>query len=208
MTHWRLPRKAHRWACSRASVGRDHKAQSAPTRASRSFEARESYKWQQSYTVAGQLQQQCDGTRVVSVVDHEGDIYELLCQASQPDQSDILIRARHLQRLDVRGDKPRKLIDRLKACPMAGQRALSIPRRGNVAARTATMAVRYTPMTFKPPKDETHLPSVRLDVIHTTEIDPPADVQPLTWTLLTTVPTDSFDAARERAVMVCHPLAD
>src|SRR5699024_10677435 len=54
------------------------------------------------------------------------------------------------------------------------------------------------PVTFQAPKGKSHLPSVTLDAIHTTEINPPAGVQPLAWTLLTSVPTDSFEAACER----------
>lgn len=167
-------------------------------RAKRALTDKESRKWQASHAVATQLQQQCNGTRVVSVADREGDIYELLLDASDPAQADVLVRAHHLRRFEISGPQRHKLIDKLKTCPVAGRRDLAIPPRGSVAARTAHMAVRYAPVKLKPPKDKPHLPPVTLYAVHTTEINPPAGVQPLAWTLLTSVPTDTFDAACER----------
>ncbi|MBI2565623.1 MAG: hypothetical protein HYV63_01145 [Candidatus Schekmanbacteria bacterium] len=40
----------------------------------------ESYRWLLSYQRATELAQRCEGTRVVSVCDREGDIFELFDQ--------------------------------------------------------------------------------------------------------------------------------
>lgn len=73
-----------------------------------------------------------------------------------------------------------------------------MPRRGKFAARTARMSVRHARVTFQPPKSKANQQPVTLYVVHTTEVDPPTGIKPLTWTLLTSVPTDTFEQACER----------
>ncbi|MFB6358113.1 MAG: IS4 family transposase [Thiohalorhabdaceae bacterium] len=155
---------------------------------------KESGKWFVSHQRAGELQGQLDGTRVVSVADREGDCFELLADAQQAGAADILVRAQHARKLAGGG----RLMDHLDAQPQQGEIERHVPARGNQPARTARMAVRFDRVTVTPPTGKGNLAPVTLDAVRTTEIDPPAGIRPLAWTLLTTVATETVAEAQER----------
>lgn len=163
---------------------------------SRAVGAKESTKWLGSHARAGALQGQLEGTRVVSVADREGDTFELLAAAQQPGAADILVRAQHARQLAGGG----RLMSHLDAQPQQGEVELHVPPKGNQPARTARMAVRFARVTVAPPqgKGQGNPAPVTLDAVRTTEIDPPAGTQPLDWTLVTTVATETFAQAQER----------
>lgn len=162
----------------------------------RDFDNKESGKWLDSHASASALQHQLgETTRVVSVCDREGDIYELLTAAGQPGAADVLARVQHDRAL---ADGASRLIAHMDALDAAGVQEVAVPRRGNQKARTARMAVRFARVTLKPPKAKHHQEPVTVNAIRTTELDPPAGARPLGWTLLTTVPTDTLEQACER----------
>ncbi|MFP4183674.1 MAG: IS4 family transposase [Halorhodospira sp.] len=162
----------------------------------RDLDNKESGKWLDSHLRASQLQQQLGaGTRVVSVADREGDLFDLLAAAGQGEAADLLVRAKHDRALADGSGRLNAYLDGLDA---AGVQELTIPRRGNQKARTARMAVRFDRVTLKPPQNKRKDPPVTVYAIRTTEIDPPEGAQPVTWTLLTTVPTTTLEAACER----------
>mgnify|MGYP006428947603 CR=1 FL=1 len=161
----------------------------------RDFSDKESGKWLDSHLAASQLQEQLPESRVVSVADREGDLYELLLEANRPERADLLARLRKNRNL-AHGSG--KLIETLDAQPPGATVELSIPRRRNQPARTARLAVRWQRVTIPPPKNKRDLDTVTLDAVRATEIDPPEQVHPLEWTLLTTVPTASAQDACER----------
>jgi hypothetical protein len=91
-----------------------------------------------------------------------------------------------------------KLSDYLIDCPEAGIQEISVPRRGSRPARTARLSIRYGAVTLAPPKQKPDESAIPVWVIHAEELDTPNEGEPLSWVLLTTAPTDSFDAACER----------
>jgi len=162
----------------------------------RGLDDKESGKWLDSHQRASQLQEQLGAaTRVVSVADREGDLFELLAAAQPGDAADVLVRAKHNRAL---ADGAGRLTAYLDGLDAAGVHELAIPRRGNQRARTARMAVRFARVTLAPPKAKAGQAPVTVHAIRTTEIEPPPGARPLTWTLLTTVPTESLEAACER----------
>ena len=142
------------------------------------------------------MEDQLDGTRVVSVADREGDTFELLAAAQQPGAADILVRAQHTRQLAGGGRR----MSHLDAQPQQDEAELHVAPKGNQPARTARMAVRFARVTVAPPqtKGRTNHAPVTLDAVRTTEIDPPAGTQPLARTLVTTVATVTFAKAQER----------
>ncbi|WP_338072305.1 IS4 family transposase [Halorhodospira halochloris] len=157
---------------------------------------KESGKWTDSHQRASELQQQLDtGTRVVSVADREGDLFELLTAATDPERADLLVRAKHDRPL---ADGSGRLFGHMKALDAAGVQELTLPKRGNQKARTTRMAVTFDRVTLQPPKNKRGQEPVTLDVIRTTEINPPKGAQPVTWTLLSTVPVETLEDACER----------
>ena len=161
----------------------------------RNLDNKESGKWLDSHDRATQLQKQLQASRVVSVADREGDIYELLRNAAKPEAADILVRAQHTRRL-VGGQG--RLHAHLDAQPPDAAVELNIPARHNQPARIARLAVRYQRVTLQPPKSKRDLGTIELDAVQATEMEPPDGVQGLKWTLLTTVPTTTAEAACER----------
>src|SRR6266851_493402 len=73
-------------------------------------------------------------------------------------------------------------------------------RRGPQAARDATLALRFCPLTLCPPRHRQRegLPAVALWAVQVQEVDPPTDVTPIEWLLLTTVAVETVDDAIER----------
>ena len=176
---------------------RDPEAQGqSAQRARRPLEEKESHKWLKSYQATCALAQGLEGTRVVSVGDREADLYDLFVEATRPGaECDVLVRAERTRRMTAEHGP---LWDHMAEVPVAGVLRLKIPRRGNQPAREAKMAVRHAPVTLKAPKRKSELPEVALWAVWSQEIDPPEGARPLEWMLLTSVPTDTFEAACER----------
>ena len=122
----------------------------------RALDDKESGKWLDSHGRASQLQAGLDGTRVVSVADREGDLFELLHASQRPEAADILVRAQHSRQL---ADGGGRLMEHLDAQPWSAELEHHIPHRGNQAARTARMAVRFDRVTLAPPKSKRALPA-------------------------------------------------
>ena len=161
----------------------------------RNLDNKESGKWLDSHHAASRLQEQLPSTRVVSVGDRESDIYELLLAARPAEAADALVRARQDRRLAGSGAK----IDaHLEARAPDAEVELNVPQRHNQPGRIARLAVRYERVTLQPPKNKRRLGTVELDVVQAKEINPPEGVDGLKWTLLTTVPTTTAEAACER----------
>ena len=86
------------------------------------------------------------------------------------------------------------------AQPGIEHRLLKVPRRGPQAARDAPLALRLCPVTLGPPRHRQRegLPAVALWAVQVQAVDPPTDVQPIAWLLLTTGAVETVDAALER----------
>jgi hypothetical protein len=129
----------------------------------------------------------------VSVGDREADVYDLFL-AERPAGVDLLIRAAWDRA--VEGPQPH-LWAALAALPRLGRRSVDIPRRAGQPARTATLELRATPVTLRPPRHRATagLPPVPVTAVWAIETDPPPDVEPIEWLLLTTLPVTTVDRA-------------
>ena len=165
------------------------------------IEDKESWKWVESYRAVSAIQQRCRRTALVVVADREADIHEVFAeQAQTPHGAQLLIRAER--------SRNRKVLDEHESCeflwtileqqPVIGARDILIPPSEKRAARQATLAVRSTAVTLRPPRRKPHLPAVRVSAVLARETDPPADVEALEWMLLTTVEVKDKDDAYER----------
>ena len=184
------------WARDPKEAGKRYKRKSLP------IEAKESMKWLNSYRAVAEVQRLCPETTLVSVGDREADIYELFVEAFRTQPGPELLvrlersRSRKVQAED--GESYEFLWDRMGEERLAGQVDVDVPRRGARAARTARLEVRFAQLTLKPPKAKT-LEPVTIWAVHAIEVDCPDGAgKPLEWMLLTTMPTASFDDARER----------
>jgi len=162
------------------------------------IEGTEALRWLTSHTQVSRLQALIPGTRVVSVTDREGDIFELFERGRQhPHAADFLVRANRSRqrRVVVGADRP-LLWDHLEAQPVVAEQTLKIPGKGGRKARVATLSVRHTPVTLAPPKAYRG-PPLNLWAVHVLETDPPPDHEPVEWLLLTTVAVETIEDALE-----------
>jgi len=148
------------------------------------------------------IQGQPPGPRLVTVGDSEADMFELFDHARQL-ETDLLIRA--AQNRTVCAPEVGLLWQVVEKQPIAGHLKVQVSPRNEQPAREATVAVRYTSLTLRPPQHlRTLLKPLSLYAVFAQEIDPPATVEPLSWLLLTTVPVGTFDNAVERIHWYCQ----
>jgi len=162
----------------------------------RALEAKESVRWLRSLQQLERLQSQCPNTRLVSVGDREADIYELFVWAREkPGRPALLIRA---ERDRLLAQSQEHLTQHLAQQPVAGHLELHVPSRGQRAARLARLSVRFAAVELRPPKRKTQMGTVRVWAVRAREDNPPAQVEPLCWDLLTTCRVEDFDGAIEK----------
>lgn len=161
---------------------------------------KESYKWLTALDET--VKWQPEGTRLVTVGDSEADLFELFNHARKR-ETDLLVRAG--QDRAVCEPEVGLLWSVAEKQPVAGHLKVQVSKRDEHPAREATVAVRYTSLVLRPPQHlRTQMKPLSLYAVFAQEIDLPADVEPLCWLLLTTVPVSSFDNAVERIHWYCQ----
>ena len=154
------------------------------------IEHKESYKWLRSFAAAAGVQRQCPNSLVVSVGDREADIYELFAQAQHRGAGcKLLVRACH-PRLLAQEQGP--LWEYVSQQPLAGHSSVNVPRRDQRPARVALLEVRFAAVQLRAPVRKAGLGEVALWAVRACETNPPAGVQALDWTLLTTLAVTSL----------------
>jgi hypothetical protein len=173
---------------------------------------RESLLWGQ---VIDQVGPPAEGVHWVHVMDRGADNFEVYCHCRQQ-QADWVVRVTQKQRLVLACDGQTMALKRyLNTLPSRGSYELRLrarpaqPKRGHKparkaqSARTAKMDVRFGPLQIPFPKQKSPylkgLPNepIAMWVVHAVEVDPPANVEPVEWILLTSLPVDDFNAAWE-----------
>jgi len=169
------------------------------TRRERPITEKESHKWLSSVEAVNALMGACPQTRLVSVGDREGDVYDLFLLKRAPGV-DLLVRATQDRRLVAEDPAQRKLRAALATCPVAATVTVAVPRQGARAARQATLDVRFCPVVLRAPQARAteKLPDVALWAVWAHEVDAPAGVAPLDWLLLTTAAVQTAADACER----------
>jgi hypothetical protein len=178
------------WARDPDDVGKRKRRKQLP------ISQKESQKWLTSLDAVFSAQDCCPETRFVSMGDREADVFDLLA-AERPEGVELLIRASWNRCVDA---PERYVWATVEAQPIVEHLVLKVPRRGSQPGREATLALRFCPLTLCPPKHRKRegLPEVALWAVQVREVDPPTDVKPVEWLLLTTVAVDTVDDAIER----------
>jgi hypothetical protein len=165
------------------------------------IEEKESYRWLQAF--AQTLTLVPPDVQVITVCDREADLYEMFAFAQERD-APLLVRASSDRALLE--DEVRKLWPKVERQPVTGSLAVHIPGNGKRKARQATVLVRFTSVTLKPPwrPNGLKLAPVVLHAILLREEDPVPDVdEPIEWLLLTNTPVASFAEAQQVVEWYC-----
>lgn len=177
------------WARDPEQFGKKHQ------RKKLAFEQKESVKWRRSLEALERIQARCPQTQIVSVGDREADIYELFAWAQEPGRPGLLVRAQQNRcTLEEHG----YLWEQMASQPVAGIKAVGLSRRPGRPARVAQLEVRFAAVDLKAPRRSPKLPNVRLWAVWARETDEPEGVKPVEWMLLSTLPVESFEQAKEK----------
>jgi hypothetical protein len=165
-----------------------------PHRRCRDIEEKETQRW----LTALQATQEGlpDGVRVVTVADQEADIYDLMVVPRRAGH-ELLIRGCRDRR--VSGDVP-YVWDAMRSKAIQGRYTLWLQAKEDREAREAVLTVRYGAIEIQPPhhhKRRAQLRPIALSAVLVEEEDPPPDVKPVCWLLLTTLAVDSLDGAKQ-----------
>ena len=175
------------------------------TRKRTSIADKQSGWWLRSYRRACQIAGQVPETKVVSIADREGDIYEVFVawqQAQQEPRAGWVIRACQDRRLPEKEPGQsrcyQKLWARVAACAVLGRMGFRLPRKGKRPARHVIQTLQACQVELKPPQRRGEkLPVVRIWAVLAREPNPPAGQEPLEWLLLTSEPVETPAAAEQ-----------
>ena len=161
------------------------------------LQAKESYKW-----IEALLQTHTrtpEGVEVITVCDREADVYEFFVEAKA---SPFVIRAAQNRRSEDTYGSLQALVSH---APLSGEFTLDVPARPQHPARQAHLQVRFAQTTLRlphrcqqRPETENWFPRVPVFLVWVIEPNPPDDITPLNWLLLTNVEVSNFSEALQR----------
>ena len=178
---------AHLWARAQESDTAHRNEQSVADK--------ESHRWMEAYQVAAGLARSMPQTHLVVCGDRESDLFELYDQAEvAPANLHLLVRAQH-DRLLQSGSK---LWAELCRQPVGGTMQVQVPRNKTHPARTATLELKWTALEARPPRValKKSWKPIKLYAVLAREIDPPGEVEPIEWVLISDWKVGSLKMAR------------
>lgn len=165
----------------------------------RPIDEKESYKWLESFEATKAVQAEVPGTILVNIGDRESDIYELFELATSDDKNPkLLIRAHHNRWVD----HPEKYLwDFMASQKIRGTYTIKVPCKKNRSEREAVLAIRFAEVTLKRPKNASNPQTAKFVTVWAVlaeENNPPPEVEPISWLLLTTIPIYALEEAIEK----------
>jgi hypothetical protein len=165
--------------------------------ANRPLEDKESVRWVDGFAHVNALAEQLTETRLTYIADREGDIDDLFVEAPCPEQgADWLVRVQHRDRLL---SDERKLATALQGAPVLTEVCFDRPAAKGRPARRVQQQIKVVRVTLQAPaRPDRTLADVTVTALLATELHPPADEDPLEWLLLTNLPVQTPEQAREK----------
>jgi len=193
--------RAQCWARPEPPSGR--RSEPARGRNAKSIDEKESVRWLEAFQSGAAAARRMPQTELIVLADREGDLYELhdAVQIGPPNLH-VLIRAQHDRVLESQ----QKLWTQMAAQPVGQTRKLKVPRARGQSARTATVQVRWAPVTIQAPAVgcKKGWPPLTLWALWVHEPHPPQGVEALDWMLLTDLPIRDAQAAWEKVEWYCR----
>lgn len=163
------------------------------------IEQKETYRWLKSVQACEKVAGQVPGTRLVCLMDREGDIFEVFHHWQKSRRVELLVRAAK----DRCTDDPHaaSLFEHVRATPERCRVTITIPKRRDKSLRMlppeVELTVRYAPVNLLVPK-LCRLPDARpiaVWMVHAREEKPPANTLPIEWFLISTEPVENNEKA-------------
>lgn len=173
---------------------------------------RESLRWIRG--ISRSVSRLGEDVSMIHVMDRETDTYETFATLVEREQ-EFVLRMNHNRQLD---NDPRKVAEYLASHPVRFTRRVRLSKReGKTApqgrkkhpprdARTVTLEARAAPVRIaRTTNADPALPAhVEAQVVRVTEPNPPKGSQPVTWTLLTTLPIETTEDVRRIVDIYCR----
>ncbi len=142
------------------------------------------------------LTEDSPGTRAVFVQDRGFDCWPVLRTANSG--AHFIVRGRSSRRLaDGRHGQRRYLHDELRAQPVLGRYDIAVAKRGDRDERIARMHVRTKRVTIELRVSKRGREYVDLNAVWAREVRGPQNDSLMSWILLTTEPSDTFEQVQE-----------
>ena len=170
---------------------RDRVPKDESRQAKRARLTRESRLWVQGSTAVGPAP---EGAVWVDVCDRGADLCEYLDHKRRTDGR-FIVRSRH-DRNSLHDGELTKLHGLARTLEPLGCKYVDVPARSGRPARRARVTLAATAVAIVPPKQprgEHDTDPIGLSVVAVREFDPPADVEPLEWILLTDLPARDLE---------------
>lgn len=175
----------------------ERKAKAGKRSVGRPIEEKKSFRWLEGHRDCVEIAKKTPKTRLLTVMDREGDIFELFVDAEPTRKRvGVLVRAKHNRHLE---GTERKLFEELKASEPKTQIEVVIPRqrwkkakRGDpeqdsLPGRRGLLTVRFQQVTVPSTRiDLRSKPAITLWGVYAREDNPPPGAQRIEWLLLTT----------------------
>lgn len=172
------------------------------------IENKESYRWLENYRLANDYARQLPDTRIVSIADREGDIYDIYEEANtifsdEEVKAHYLIRAKNDRKVCTEEGKvtASKIKMTLKSETSLGQIVIEVSDTQKRKARTAHMTIYARKVHIALPerqrKPEDYKP-VEITAILCTEYNPPSESEAIEWLLITDLAVTNFEEACEK----------
>lgn len=173
---------------------------------------KESQRWLRTYEDDIAMAKELEGTQIISVMDREGDIYNLLELANKNrKRNPIVVRSNHNRKLadesrlkwSVAWSDPKCHIT--VDIPPQRERPKTTDKkikRKYIPARKAELAINYKEIEILRPESDNNskLPSMKVTVVYAKEVSPPKGAEKIEWYITTTLPVlthkDALDVIR------------
>jgi hypothetical protein len=179
-------------------------------RRAKPIDDKESVRWLEGYHAACQVAREAPETRIISLADSEGDIYELLGAGQAAEgvrKASFVIRACQNRALilddDASPESPKQLREHVANTPVLARRTLEIREREPKSkdqrkrkqprdARTAVVEIRAARVRLRgASRPGGRLEDIEVNVVLISEPDPPPGAEPIEWILLTDLPIET-----------------
>ena len=177
-----------RWCRDVSTVGKKHKRDQIP------YKEKESYKWEENSQVTNSRLTNLM-SKTISICDREADVYEYINYKIASNQR-FIVRACYNRRIE---QENKFLFEEALHAPVLGTYAINIQQKQGRKSRIAKIELRSAQVNLLTPKGlSDDLPnSLNVTIVTAKEINPPKDVEPLCWFLLTNEKADNFEFARK-----------
>lgn len=202
-----LPLGLLHWQCSAPHV----KEAGGPERDGRwvPMEEKSSYRWIRNLKGCVERTGDLENTRIIHVMDREGDFFNLFDQWRETNRDDLLVRAKHNRPLSEKGSSP-GMFETVSGLEVMGEVEVTVPRKsargkkGRKAAReaqpkrNARLELRWMQTHIRPPRKSlsSKKEPVPVWILHARETGPgPSAGKPVEWYLFSTMAVSNQEDA-------------